>query len=251
MSFETTCKEREFLLPVCSHTLFRFFSLSHFQCRLSYCVCIAPVCTHTCMHAHTQTTHMHTHNMLLVHHTYTHTEKMCAVSHVWTIFDSNLVTEIVFSHSDFLMQTRRCVNMHCQFPYHQYIPLGPLSWQPKQYHVDAIVFHCRPGTYEHEIPRNRQVQWHQSFGGSPIMMPPITIKSTIQKNTDKVGNFSLLCSLVCCFFPLFLCCWKEPAKQDQKLSEKLQSIFLFLCACVCVCACMCVCTHVCAYMSLA
>ncbi|KAK7098859.1 ciliary microtubule-associated protein 3-like [Littorina saxatilis] len=43
-----------------------------------------------------------------------------------------------------------------------------------------------PGTYEHEIPHNRQVQWHQSFGSSPIMMPPISIKSTIQKNTDKL-----------------------------------------------------------------
>ncbi|KAL8579188.1 hypothetical protein ACOMHN_010772 [Nucella lapillus] len=43
-----------------------------------------------------------------------------------------------------------------------------------------------PGTYEHETPTNRQVQWHQSFGGSPIMMPPISIKSTIQQNTDKL-----------------------------------------------------------------
>lgn len=43
-----------------------------------------------------------------------------------------------------------------------------------------------PGAYELAIPRNRQVHWHQSFGGSPIMMPPISIKSTIEKNTDKL-----------------------------------------------------------------
>lgn len=43
-----------------------------------------------------------------------------------------------------------------------------------------------PGNYEHEIPRNRQVQWHQSFGGNPIMLPSISIKSTIEKNTDKL-----------------------------------------------------------------
>jgi len=42
------------------------------------------------------------------------------------------------------------------------------------------------GAYEHEIPRNRKVQWHQSFGGSPILLPSITIRSTIDKNTEKL-----------------------------------------------------------------
>lgn len=42
------------------------------------------------------------------------------------------------------------------------------------------------GSYEHEIPRNRKVQWHQSFGGSPILLPSISIRSTIDKNTDKL-----------------------------------------------------------------
>lgn len=46
----------------------------------------------------------------------------------------------------------------------------------------------RAGTYEHEIPRNRKVQWHQSFGGTPIHMPSIKIQSTIDKNTDKVSK---------------------------------------------------------------
>ncbi|XP_076450395.1 ciliary microtubule-associated protein 3-like [Babylonia areolata] len=50
------------------------------------------------------------------------------------------------------------------------------------------IFQVSPGagTYEHEVPRNRQVQWHQAFGGAPVMMPPISIKSTIQQNTDKL-----------------------------------------------------------------
>ncbi|XP_025087716.1 protein pitchfork-like [Pomacea canaliculata] len=43
-----------------------------------------------------------------------------------------------------------------------------------------------PGTYEHNIPRNRQVQWHQSFGSAPVLMPAISIKSTIPPNTDKL-----------------------------------------------------------------
>ncbi|XP_013414333.1 protein pitchfork [Lingula anatina] len=42
------------------------------------------------------------------------------------------------------------------------------------------------GTYEHEIPRNRKVQWHQSFGGAPINLPAVTIKSTLQPNTEKL-----------------------------------------------------------------
>ena len=126
-SFETTCKTKSFLyLSVVTYYL-DFSPWVNFQCRLPYSVCIAPVCTHACMHAHTNNTRVHTHNMLLVHHTHTHTQrkKLGAVSHVWTIFDPNLVTEIVFSHGDFLIQTRRCVNMHHQVPYHQYIPLGP------------------------------------------------------------------------------------------------------------------------------
>ncbi|XP_067655520.1 ciliary microtubule-associated protein 3-like [Haliotis asinina] len=43
-----------------------------------------------------------------------------------------------------------------------------------------------PGTYEHQCPKNRMVQWHQSFGGTPIMLPEVKVTSTIQKNTDKL-----------------------------------------------------------------
>lgn len=43
-----------------------------------------------------------------------------------------------------------------------------------------------PGTYEHEIPKNRKVQWHQSFGGTPVFLPEITVQSTIGQNTEKL-----------------------------------------------------------------
>lgn len=45
---------------------------------------------------------------------------------------------------------------------------------------------CRAGCYEHDIPRNRHVQWHQSFGGAPIKLPDVNIKSTIGSNTAKL-----------------------------------------------------------------
>ncbi|XP_041367155.1 protein pitchfork-like [Gigantopelta aegis] len=43
-----------------------------------------------------------------------------------------------------------------------------------------------PGTYESEIAASRKVQWHQSFGGPPILLPPVSVTSTIEKNTDKL-----------------------------------------------------------------
>jgi len=42
------------------------------------------------------------------------------------------------------------------------------------------------GTYEHLIPSNRKVQWHQSFGGTPINLPNVEQQSTIDKNTEKL-----------------------------------------------------------------
>jgi len=42
------------------------------------------------------------------------------------------------------------------------------------------------GTYEHEIKRNRKVQLHQSFGGTPVMLPMIQVRSTIDQNTEKL-----------------------------------------------------------------
>lgn len=62
-----------------------------------------------------------------------------------------------------------------------------------------------PGTYEHMIPKNRQVQWHQSFGGPPILMPPISIKSTIESNTDKLYS----------------------TKEEQKFNRKLAYLKLY------------------------
>ena len=42
------------------------------------------------------------------------------------------------------------------------------------------------GTYEHESKMNRKVDWHQSFGGSPINLPSVKQYSTIPSNTEKV-----------------------------------------------------------------
>lgn len=43
-----------------------------------------------------------------------------------------------------------------------------------------------PGVYEHEVKRNRKVQWHQSFGGRPVLLPTIQVRSTIDQNTEKL-----------------------------------------------------------------
>jgi len=43
-----------------------------------------------------------------------------------------------------------------------------------------------PGTYKHNETRNRKVDWHQSFGGTPINLPSVTQHSTIDKNTEKL-----------------------------------------------------------------
>ena len=51
----------------------------------------------------------------------------------------------------------------------------------------CFIFACfRPGAYEHNLKRNKQVQWHQSFGGRPISMPQIQVRSIIDQNTSKV-----------------------------------------------------------------
>ena len=44
----------------------------------------------------------------------------------------------------------------------------------------------RAGSYEHGVARNRHVKWHQSFGGAPIKLPDVHIKSTIGTNTAKL-----------------------------------------------------------------
>lgn len=47
-------------------------------------------------------------------------------------------------------------------------------------------FSPSPNTYNVDTSRNQKVVQHQSFGGAPILMPDITIKSTIEKNTNKL-----------------------------------------------------------------
>ncbi|XP_064635890.1 ciliary microtubule-associated protein 3-like [Lineus longissimus] len=54
-----------------------------------------------------------------------------------------------------------------------------------EYKRDLVVL-PGPGTYEHNIKCNRQVKWHDSFGGAPINLPQVQIQSTIDKNTDKL-----------------------------------------------------------------
>lgn len=43
-----------------------------------------------------------------------------------------------------------------------------------------------PGAYDQNAKRNRKVQWHQSFGGSPVLMPTIQVRSIIDQNTEKL-----------------------------------------------------------------
>ena len=45
-----------------------------------------------------------------------------------------------------------------------------------------------PGAYEHNLRRNKKVNWHQSFGGAPIAMPEIKVRSIIDQNTSKVRH---------------------------------------------------------------
>ncbi|KAH9519272.1 hypothetical protein Btru_075150 [Bulinus truncatus] len=42
------------------------------------------------------------------------------------------------------------------------------------------------GAYDTDAVLNKKVQWHQSFGGAPILLPTVSHKSTIDKNTDKL-----------------------------------------------------------------
>ncbi|CAL1548137.1 unnamed protein product [Lymnaea stagnalis] len=42
------------------------------------------------------------------------------------------------------------------------------------------------GTYDTDVAINRKVHWHQSFGGAPILLPSVSLRSTIDRNTDKL-----------------------------------------------------------------
>uniref|UniRef100_A0A1I8HWL7 ANK_REP_REGION domain-containing protein n=1 Tax=Macrostomum lignano TaxID=282301 RepID=A0A1I8HWL7_9PLAT len=50
---------------------------------------------------------------------------------------------------------------------------------------DIFEVNPSPGNYEHEVQRNRKVQWQQSFGGTPTNLPSVQQKSTLVQNTDK------------------------------------------------------------------
>ncbi|KAK6190875.1 hypothetical protein SNE40_002648 [Patella caerulea] len=64
--------------------------------------------------------------------------------------------------------------------------VGAERFQTKKSSTSIMEASPGPGTYDQSNPRNRQVQWHQSFGGAPVMLPEISVQSTIHKNTDKL-----------------------------------------------------------------
>ena len=51
----------------------------------------------------------------------------------------------------------------------------------------SVMLFFSAGAYEHDLKRNKKVQWHQSFGGQPVLMPSIKVRSIIDQNTDKVS----------------------------------------------------------------
>ncbi|PAA93129.1 hypothetical protein BOX15_Mlig023260g1 [Macrostomum lignano] len=53
---------------------------------------------------------------------------------------------------------------------------------------DIFEVNPSPGNYEHEVQRNRKVQWQQSFGGTPTNLPSVQQKSTLVQNTDKLRS---------------------------------------------------------------
>ena len=76
-------KESFFYLSVVTHYL-DFSSWVNFQCRLSYSVCIAPVCTHTRTHANN--THVHTCKQHTCAHTHTHTHTQTQICYLHPMY---------------------------------------------------------------------------------------------------------------------------------------------------------------------
>lgn len=64
----------------------------------------------------------------------------------------------------------------------QYLATVSLS----RVHINNVILLHSAGCYEHGVPKNRHIQWHQSFGGAPIKLPDVHIKSTIGTNTAKL-----------------------------------------------------------------
>lgn len=53
--------------------------------------------------------------------------------------------------------------------------------------VHVCVHVCRPGSHEHEVSRNRKVEFEESFGGPKQLKKTITTKCTLGI-PDKVNN---------------------------------------------------------------
>lgn len=64
---------------------------------------------------------------------------------------------------------------------------------------------------------NRKVEWHQSFGSTPINVPSASKHSTIGKNTDKVRYHVIFLVLI---LPLCFITSVEKYKRREKISKK-------------------------------
>ena len=101
---------------------------------------------------------------------------ICAISLKWTQAHTSTMSRWWYIY--FVWPDITYLNVECAVK-----NLNPHDWN-KVWHI--VVF--RAGTYEHELSRQRKVQWHSSFGSGPINLPSVKQHSTIDKNTEKVGN---------------------------------------------------------------
>jgi len=76
----------------------------------------------------------------------------------------------------------------------------------------------RPGIYEHDIPRNRQVKWPQQFGGPMKPIQPHVDRKTLK---TEVGNPRRACLSSCV---VMLC-----ATNNDDLVLKITAFIIKLC----------------------
>ena len=53
--------------------------------------------------------------------------------------------------------------------------------------ASVVVLTCRPGSYEHDVPVNRHVEYQESFGGKRTLRGIVTVKCT-NGVPEKVGQ---------------------------------------------------------------
>ncbi|KAF6032638.1 PIFO [Bugula neritina] len=82
-----------------------------------------------------------------------------------------------------------CYQTKCTEPMEFETAYKPFSYASERFPVTRRdVEEATPGagSYAFGVKQNRKVQWHQSFGGAPIKLPDVHIKSTIGSNTAKL-----------------------------------------------------------------